>query len=166
MVIILTLTFIQGHTDVLNVWLFHKRLKQCPSNLLCNIPDKISAMAFKLGMMVDMHGIHTQAYFHDLDLDFEKIEKLILLVVWHIDIYDQFSKGSGTCQEATTVVKGLKGELHILYVARGFLTPLVTPGPFLPSCLGLMWLSHTVTLCFVLSQNLPWACTVYCSQAP
>ena len=30
-------------------------------------------MAFKLRMMVDMHGIHTHAHFDDLDFDFERV---------------------------------------------------------------------------------------------
>ena len=39
----------------------------------CNISDNVQAMAFKLLMMVDMHGVHTHARFDDLDLDFENV---------------------------------------------------------------------------------------------
>ena len=38
-----------------------------------NISDNISAMALKLGMAVDMHGIHTHAHSHDPDLDFAHV---------------------------------------------------------------------------------------------
>ena len=98
--IILTMTFIPGHTDsILNVRLFHNIFKQMPTHQICcakvyitcfspvtltfdqghncvwkvgnifhwyfhiNISANTSAVAFKLGMMVeDMHGIHWYSF--------------------------------------------------------------------------------------------------------
>ena len=40
---------------------------------LYNISDNMYAMAFKLHMTVDMHGINTHARFDDLDRDFENV---------------------------------------------------------------------------------------------
>ena len=38
-----------------------------------NILDNAKAMAFKLRMMFEMHGIHSHAHFGDHDHDFENV---------------------------------------------------------------------------------------------
>ena len=79
MLMILTLMFIQGHTDIiLSIWLFQKVFKQCPSCLLRS-PTKGLYNLFSVRWPWSCiqtwhegrlrHGIYTDGHFDDLDLD-------------------------------------------------------------------------------------------------